>query len=398
MKYVVLIGDGMADHPIDVLKGKTILEAASTPNMDKMALEGVCGLASNVPEGYPAGSDVANMSVLGYDPRKYYSGRAPLEAASMGVGLKEGEVAFRCNLITIENGLILDHSAGHISSGEAAQLIEAVEEHLGDKVHFYPGFSYRHLLIAPFGVDCNCTPPHDVLEQPAKDYMPKGEASEELSKLIESSWDILENHPVNIKRIEEGKKPANSIWFWGQGYAPEFPLFYDLYDLNASVISAVDLIKGLGVYAGMEVLDVPGATGYLDTNYAGKVGFALKALENHDVVFVHVEAPDEAGHMGNIEAKIQAVEDFDGKIVGPIMEGVEGLDDDCIILVLPDHPTPIALRTHTSEPVPFVVWSTADIIQDEVMEYTEKSALNGSLGTVEGNDLIDLLVEIGKAN
>ncbi|MBP2030083.1 2,3-bisphosphoglycerate-independent phosphoglycerate mutase [Methanohalophilus levihalophilus] len=398
MKYVVLIGDGMADHPIESLGGNTILEAASTPNMDKMAMEGACGLANNVPEGYPAGSDVANMSVLGYDPRKYYSGRAPLEAASMGVSLKEGEVAFRCNLITIENGLILDHSAGHISSGEAAQLIEAVEEELGNDVHFYPGFSYRHLMTAPFGVDCNCTPPHDVLEQPVKDHMPKGEASDELGKLIEASWDILAEHPVNIQRIKEGKKPANSIWFWGQGYAPEFPMFYDLYGLTASVISAVDLIKGLGVYAGMEVLDVPGATGYLDTNYAGKVGFALKALENHDAVFVHVEAPDEAGHMGNIEAKIQAVEDFDGKIVGPILEGVEDLDDDCIVLVLPDHPTPIALRTHTSESVPFVVWSTADFIRDEVTEYTEEQAADGSLGTVEGNDLIDLLVELGEAN
>lgn len=398
MKYIVLIGDGMADHPIDSLGGKTILEAASTPNMDKMAREGACGLTNNVPDGYPAGSDVANMSVLGYDPRKYYSGRAPLEAASMGIGLKEGEVAFRCNLITIEDGLILDHSAGHISSEEAAQLIEAVEEKLGDDVHFYPGFSYRHLMTAPFGADSDCTPPHDVLEQPVKDHMPRGESSGKLGKLIEASWDILEDHPVNVQRIEEGKRPANSVWFWGQGYAPEFPLFYDLYGLSASVISAVDLIKGLGVYAGMEVLDVPGATGYLDTNYAGKVGFALKALENHDAVFVHVEAPDEAGHMGNIEAKIQAVEDFDGKIVGPIMEGVGSLDDDCIILVLPDHPTPIALRTHTPESVPFVVWSTADFVRDEVTEYTEKMAANGSLGSVEGNDLINLLVDLGKAN
>ncbi|MDK2891935.1 cofactor-independent phosphoglycerate mutase [Methanohalophilus sp.] len=398
MKYIVLIGDGMADHPIDILGGKTILEAASTPNMDKMAREGACGLANNVPDGYPAGSDVANMSIMGYDPRKYYSGRAPLEAASMGIGLKEGEVAFRCNLITIENGLIIDHSAGHISSEEAAQLIKAVEKKLGGDVHFYPGFSYRHLMVAPFGVNCICTPPHDVLGQPVKAHMPKGDASGNLSKLIEASWDVLENHPVNAQRIEEGKRPANSIWFWGQGYAPEFPMFYDLYELRASVISAVDLIKGLGVYAGMDVLNVPGATGYIDTNYAGKVAFALKALENHDAVFVHVEAPDEAGHMGNIEAKIQAVEDFDGKIVGPILDGVESLDEDCIVLVLPDHPTPIALRTHTPESVPFVVWSTADIIRDEVVEYTEKSVANGCLGTVEGNDLIKLLMKLEKSN
>jgi 2,3-bisphosphoglycerate-independent phosphoglycerate mutase len=366
--------------------------------MDRMAREGVCGLASNVPHGYPAGSDVANMSVMGYDPRKYYSGRAPLEAASMGIPLKDGDIAFRCNLITIEDGVILDHSAGHISTDEATQLIKSIEEILGNVIHFYPGFSYRHLMVAPFGVDCNCTPPHDVVDQPVKENMPHGEDSEVLRELIEASWEILEEHPVNRLRIESGKRPANSIWFWGQGYAPDFPLFSGLYGLHASVISAVDLIKGLGIYAGMDVIEVPGATGYLDTNYAGKAGFALEALETHDAVFVHVEAPDEAGHMGNIEAKIQAVEDFDGKIVGPIIKGVELLGEECTILVLPDHPTPISLRTHTPEPVPFAIWSTAIMSPDDVVEYTEKSASNGSLGTVEGSSLINLLLKLGNIN
>jgi 2,3-bisphosphoglycerate-independent phosphoglycerate mutase len=394
MKYIILIGDGMADHPVEALGGKTVLEAAETPNMDRMAGEGLCGLAANVPEGYPPGSDVANMSIFGYDPRKYYSGRAPLEAASMGIPLKAEDVAFRCNLITLEDGLIIDHSAGHISSEEAAQLIASLEERLGGAVHFYPGFSYRHLMVAPFGAGCDCTPPHDVPGQPAAEHMPRGEAAEELRKFIEASWEILAGHPVNRQRIREGKRPANSVWFWGQGYAPAFPAFSDLYGLRASVISAVDLIKGLGVYAGMEVIEVPGATGYLDTNYAGKVEFALQALGDRDMVIVHVEAPDEAGHMGSVEAKMQAVEDFDGRIVGPVLDGVASLGEDCIVLVLPDHPTPLAIRTHTSEPIPFAVWSTAGLAADDVTEFTEKAASRGSFGTVEGCDLINRLLSL----
>ncbi|ADE35756.1 cofactor-independent phosphoglycerate mutase [Methanohalophilus mahii] len=394
MKHIVLIGDGMADYPIKELGDKTVLEAADTPHMDRMALEGINGLATNVPDGMPAGSDVANMSVLGYDPAKHYSGRAPLEAASMGIELDKNDVAFRCNLITIENGDILDHSAGHISTEEASQLMQAIEDELGGDVHFYPGISYRHLMVAQFGADAVCTPPHDVVEEPALDHMPRGDSAEKLQELIRASWNILSEHPVNKKRIEEGKRPANSIWLWGQGYAPSMPSFEEMYGLKAAVISAVDLIKGLGICEGMDVIEVPGATGYLDTNYVGKAEYALESLKDHDIVFVHVEAPDEAGHMGSLEAKIQAVEDFDSKVVGTILEGIEKLSEECTVLVLPDHPTPIAVRTHTPDPVPFVIYPSFNRDADIVKTYSEDAATDGILSTVRGCDLIRTMLSL----
>lgn len=394
MKHIVLIGDGMADYPIKELGDKTVLEAADIPHMDRMALEGINGLATNVPDGMPAGSDVANMSILGYDPAKYYSGRAPLEAASMGIELDKNDVAFRCNLITIKNGDILDHSAGHISTEEASQFMQAIEEELGGDVHFYPGISYRHLMVAQFGADAVCTPPHDVVEKPVSDHMPMGDSAKKLEALIRASWDILSEHPVNKKRIEEGKKPANSIWFWGQGYAPSMPSFEEMYGLKAAVISAVDLIKGLGICGGMDVIEVPGATGYLDTNYVGKAEYALESLKDHDIVFVHVEAPDEAGHMGSLEAKIEAVEDFDSKVVGTILEGIEKLSEECNVLVLPDHPTPIAVRTHTPDPVPFVIYPSFNKDADIVKTYSEDAATDGVLSTVKGCNLVHTLLSL----
>ncbi|MCD4800890.1 MAG: cofactor-independent phosphoglycerate mutase, partial [Methanococcoides sp.] len=297
MKYIILIGDGMADHPLEELGGRTVLQKANTPNMDQMTKNGLAGLAINVPEGYPPGSDVANMSVMGYDPALYYSGRAPLEAASMDIPLGSKDVAFRCNLITIKDGLIADHSAGHITSEEARELIEAVDAELGsEELKFYPGISYRHLLVASNGLGANadCTPPHDVIDGKMDDHMPKGEGSDVLGKLIKGSIPILEGHPINEKRVSEGKNPGNSVWFWGQGYAPSFRTFEELYGLTGSVISAVDLIMGLGMYAGLDVIEVPGATGYLDTNYVGKAEFAMESLKDKDFVVVHVEAPDEA--------------------------------------------------------------------------------------------------------
>jgi len=394
MKYIVLIGDGMADYPIKELGDKTVLEAAQTPHMDRMAREGINGLATNVPDGMPAGSDVANMSVLGYDPAKYYSGRAPLEAASMGIELDKNDVAFRCNLITIENGDILDHSAGHISTEEASQLMQAIEDELGGDVRFYPGISYRHLMVAQFGADAVCTPPHDVVEDPASAHMPRGDSAEKLQELIRASRDILSEHPVNKKRIEEGKRPANSIWLWGQGYAPSMPSFEEIYELKAAVISAVDLIKGLGICEGMDVIEVPGATGYLDTNYVGKAEYALESLKDHDIVFVHVEAPDEAGHMGSLEAKMQAVEDFDSKVVGTILDGIEKMSEECTVLVLPDHPTPIAVRTHTPDPVPFVIYPSFNRDADIVKTYSEDAATDGILSTVRGCDLIHTMLSL----
>ncbi len=397
MKYAVLIGDGMADFPMDEFGGKTVLQKANTPNMDYITKNGRAGLARTVPDGMPPGSDVANMSILGYDPKKYYSGRAPLEAASMGIPLNDGDVAFRCNLITITDGIIADYSAGHITSEEAKTLIEAVDSRIGtEKIRFYPGISYRHLMVASgdVGIDAECTPPHDVIGEAKSEYMPKGKDSELLCELTDASRTILEKHPVNSERVKAGKNPANYIWLWGQGYAPSFIEFEQLYGMSGSIISAVDLLKGIGIYAGLDVIDVPGATGYLDTNYSGKAEYAIESLKDHDFVFVHVEAPDEAGHMGDVDAKIQAIEDFDKLVVGRILEYARESDEDFTILVLPDHPTPISLKTHTSDPVPFAIYSTADKDPDGAAAFDEESAKQGSFGTVYAADLVQILIDL----
>ncbi|NOR47395.1 MAG: cofactor-independent phosphoglycerate mutase, partial [Methanosarcinaceae archaeon] len=348
-------------------------------------------------DGMPPGSDVANMSILGYDPKKYYSGRAPLEAASMGIPLNDGDVAFRCNLITITDGIIADYSAGHITSEEAKTLIEAVDSRIGtENIRFYPGISYRHLMVASgdVGIDAECTPPHDVIGEAKSEYMPKGKDSELLCELTDASRTILEKHPVNSERVKAGKNPANYIWLWGQGYAPSFIEFEQLYGMSGSIISAVDLLKGIGIYAGLDVIDVPGATGYLDTNYSGKAEYAIESLKDHDFVFVHVEAPDEAGHMGDVDAKIRAIEDFDKLVVGRILEYARESDEDFTILVLPDHPTPISLKTHTSDPVPFAIYSTADKDPDGATAFDEESAKQGSFGTVYAPDLVQILIDL----
>jgi 2,3-bisphosphoglycerate-independent phosphoglycerate mutase len=396
MKYAVLIGDGMADYPIDKLGGRTILQAARTPAMDSIAARGKTGLAKTVPDGFPPGSDVANMSILGYDPAAYYSGRAPLEAASMGVALAADDVAFRCNLITIENGKIKDYSAGHISSDEAEILIETLDSELRtDKVRFYPGISYRHLIVAAnnFGAETECTPPHDITGERKDSYLPRGKDGDFFSGLIEASTVVLGLHPVNLKRVQEGKNPANSIWVWGQGYAPKFTSFQELYRKKGAIISAVDLLKGIGIYAGLDVIEVPGATGYLDTNYEGKASAAIKALKTRDLVFLHVEAPDEAGHEGSIEKKLKAVEDFDSRIVAPILKHAETSDEPFTILVLPDHPTPISIKTHTKDPIPFAVYRTDKPDKDSVKTFDEESVKNGSMGLVKASDLIGMIVK-----
>jgi 2,3-bisphosphoglycerate-independent phosphoglycerate mutase len=396
MKYAVLIGDGMADYPIDKLGGRTILQAARTPAMDSIAARGKTGLAKTVPDGFPPGSDVANMSILGYDPAAYYSGRAPLEAASMGVALAADDVAFRCNLITIENGKIKDYSAGHISSDEAEILIETLDSELRtEKVRFYPGISYRHLIVAAnnFGAETECTPPHDITGERKDSYLPRGKDGDFFSGLIEASTVVLGLHPVNLKRVQEGKNPANSIWVWGQGYAPKFTSFQELYRKKGAIISAVDLLKGIGIYAGLDVIEVPGATGYLDTNYEGKASAAIEALKTRDLVFVHVEAPDEAGHEGSIEKKLKAVEDFDSRIVAPILKHAETSDEPFTILVLPDHPTPISIKTHTKDPIPFAVYRTDKPDKDSVKTFDEESVKNGSMGLVKASDLIGMIVK-----
>lgn len=395
MKYVVLIGDGMADEPLEEIGGMTVLQKANTSNMDYITTYGRAGLAQTVPEGLAPGSDVANMSIVGYDPKKYYSGRAPLEAASMGVELEKDDVAFRCNLITIKDDLITDYSSGHITNNEAKEIIETVDAELGDeRFSFHPGISYRHLMVSKnsLGANTECVPPHDVIDENRHEHMPKGEDSEVISELIESSMKILADHPVNNKRIAEGKNPGNSIWLWGQGFAPAFTAFGELYGLRGAIISAVDLVKGIGIYAGLDVIEVPGATGYLDTNYIGKAEYAMEALKDHDFVFVHVEAPDEAGHMGDMNAKIQAIEDFDEKVVGTVLKAAKEMDDDVTIMVLPDHPTPIALRTHTSVPIPVAIYCTSEENVDDADAFNEESVKKGALGTVYAADLVGMLI------
>lgn len=396
MKYAVLIGDGMADYPIEKLGGKTILQAARTPAMDYIAAHGKIGLAKTIPDELHPGSDVANMSILGYDPAVYYSGRAPLEAASMGVALASDDVAFRCNLVTIEHRRIKDYSAGHISSEEARILIETLDAELGnEELSFNPGISYRHLLVAKnnLGAETECTPPHDITGKKIEEYLPGGKDGDFFSDLMKKSMIVLELHPVNLKRIEEGKNPANSIWVWGQGYAPKFTPFQELYGKTGAVISAVDLLKGIGVYAGMDVIEVQGATGYLDTNYEGKASAAIEVLKTRDLVFVHVEAPDEAGHEGSIDKKLKAVEDFDSRIVVPILKHAMASDEPFTILVLPDHPTPISIKTHARDPVPFAVYRTDKTESDSSETFDEESAKKGSLGLVKASDIIGILVK-----
>ena len=362
MKYIVLLGDGMSDYPIERLGGKTPLEYAHTPNMDYIAETGLIGRVRTVPDGFPPGSDVSNLSIFGYDPAKYYTGRSPLEAASMGVELEPDDVAYRCNLVTLAEGMggliMEDFSGGHISTEEAAELIAELAEKLGgDEFNFYPGVSYRHLMVWRNGKDrADTTPPHDISDRLIGPHLPKGEGSAELARLIRASREILEKSEVNIKRINRGENPANSIWLWGQGKAPKMPGYQGRYGLTGSVISAVDLMKGIGHYAGLDIVNVPGATGYIDTNYRGKAEHALRELESKEFVYLHVEAPDEASHSGSLDNKIRAIEDFDGKVVGPVLNGLKKSGHSFRIIVLPDHATPLCKKTHTSDPVPFAIY------------------------------------------
>ncbi|MFZ3072793.1 MAG: cofactor-independent phosphoglycerate mutase [Thermodesulfobacteriota bacterium] len=362
MKYAILIGDGMADEPIGEFGGKTPLEQAKTPNMDAIASSGDTGLFKSVPDGFPPGSDVANMSILGYDPAEYYSGRAPLEAASIGVKLSNDDVAFRCNMVSLGGNpgaeVMADYSAGQISTEEGAALIEALNKTLAsDEFRFYPGKSYRHLMVWKDGKDKFTTiPAHDVSDKEIKEYLPKGDGAKAILALMEKSMGVLKGHPVNLERAKSGKKTADSIWLWGQGRAPKMPAMKEKYGLDGAMISAVDLMNGLGIYAGLEVIKVPGITGYLDSDHDATVRYALKALETKDFVCVHVEAPDEAGHQGNLKDKMQAIEDFDGKVVGPMMQGLKRYFEHKI-MVITDHPTPVALKTHTAAPVPYAMYS-----------------------------------------
>ena len=389
MKLVVLLGDGMADLPLEALGSRTPLQAAEKPNMDRLARQGRSGLARTVPEGYAPGSDVANLSVLGYDPAECYTGRAPLEAAAMNVHLGPGEIAFRCNFVTIEKGLMKDYSAGHISSEEGRQLIQALAPLMPGR-RLYPGVSYRNLLVLQAGAKAECTPPHDISGQPVAKHLPRGQDSQLLMALMKAARPVLEKHPVNRRRIAAGKRPANAIWLWGQGPAPAMPSFSRKYGLSGAMISAVDLLKGIGRYAGLEVIDVPGATGNIDTNYQGKVDAALHALQSRDFVYLHIEAPDEAGHEGETDLKVRAIELFDEKVVGPVVRGLEESGEEWRVLLMPDHATPIAIKTHSSDPVPFTI-AGSEIKSDGVERFDEAAAKAGGHGLVQATELVGIM-------
>ena len=401
MKYLIILGDGMSDEPLANYGGKTPLQMANKPNIDWLAKNGRSGLLTTVPASMHPGSEVANMAVLGYDVEKVFEGRGVLEAASMGVVIEPNDMCLRCNLITIEDERIKNHSAGHITTKEAAELIQFLNNELGNEdIQFYPGVSYRHILVIKNGnKQLDCTPPHDVLGTLYKDVLINAESSKAdktavlLNDLILKSQELLENHPINIKRRAEGKDPANSIWPWSPGYKPTMPTLKDMFGVEKSaVISAVDLIHGIGVYAGMEVVHVEGATGLYDTNYEGKAKATIDALRTNDFVYLHVEASDEAGHEGDVELKVKTIEYLDQRIVKYILEEIKDFDQPVSIAILPDHPTPCAIRTHTYDPVPFTIYSPTKE-PDKVEMYDEFSVKEGSLGLLKGDEFIRTFLE-----
>lgn len=391
MKYIVIVPDGAADYPIELLEGKTPLEAADTPFMDSLAKKAILGRVKPVPKGFKPASDVANLSLLGYDPQEYYSGRGPLEAANLGISLEDNDLAFRCNLISASEGKLLDYSAGHITDREAKILLKSLDDHLGsDSIKFFHGTSYRNLMVFR-----NCThlnldkleywAPHDILGKDIQEHLPKGENNQVLIDLMQRSKEILKEHEINKVRVDLGENPANMIWLWGCGKKPSMPLFEDKFGLKGAVISAVDLIKGIGKIIGFRVLEVEGVTGYYDTNYKGKAEAAIKALDDVDVVFVHIEAPDEAGHNQDLRMKMTCIERIDKLVVGTIMENLKSKD--FRILITPDHPTPLSLRTHTDEPVPFLIFGKG-IDAGGFSCFCENEAAQSSIYFERGEDLM----------
>ncbi len=400
MKYLLLIGDGMSGHPIKKLHGQTTMEAAKTPNMDFLASHGTVGLYKSVPDNLPPGSDVANLSLLGYDPNEFYTGRSPLEAASMGVELKQSELAFRTNLVSLKPSgdtfIMDDYSAGHISTEDASELIKTLDEELSKEgVRFYPGVAYRHLMVWEHDSnEIKTTPPHDISDKDILGHTPTGPGSDKLDKLMAKSREIFKDHPVNVRRRENGQKTADSIWLWGQGRAPDMVTFKEKFGKVGSLISAVDLMKGIGIYAGLDIINVPGATGFLDTNFEGKADAAVKSLKEKDFVCVHVEAPDEEGHQGHIDGKIMAIEEFDVRVVGRILEAMKG--EDFRVIVTNDHPTPVELKTHVSESVPFVLYDSTNEVSgpSRLNEVTAKST---GIEVENVDDFMGSLLQISKA-
>jgi len=381
MKCILILGDGMADEPIPQLGGKTPLEYAQTPNMDRMAREGGCGMLHTIPDGFEPGSDIANMAILGYAPERYYTGRGPLEALSMGVNLAPTDIAYRCNIVTVKDETMTDFSAGHISSAEGAALFASLAPFVPE-VTLKAGVSYRNLLVIPNGSAADSAAPHDIVGKCITEYLPRNGDAPLLLSCMEKSRKVFSNHPVNTARVTAGKPLATQIWPWSGGSRPAFPPFSEKYHCKGGMISAVDLLNGIARCAGMEIITVPGATGYFDTDYMAKARYALDAIKHLDFVYVHIEAPDEAGHAGSIEEKVRAIENVD-RVVGAIREEFDG-----IVAVLPDHPTPIRIKTHSREPVPFVVTGKG---MDNVMHFSEKEARSGMFGTKEATDFLSFL-------
>lgn len=395
MKYAIVVPDGLADFPLEELDGKTPIEVARVPNMDAVSRAGKLGTAVTIPEGMPAGSDVANLSLLGYDPRRYYTGRAPLEAASLGVGLGAEEVAFRCNLVTVSDGVMVDYSAGHIRTEEARVLLGLLSQQLaGEEVTFHLGTSYRHLMVyrGSEPMEVHTTPPHDIMGEPIERHLPRGRGAELLVRLMERSRAVLAGHEVNAVRRDLGENPATMIWLWGEGRRPEMPSFQERFGLRAGVISAVDLINGIGVLLGMERIRVPGATGYYDTDYAAKGRYAVEALERLDLVYVHVEAPDEAAHDGSARMKVETLERIDRYVVGPLWEALKERGE-YRMMVVSDHYTSTERRTHVAEPVPFAICGTG-IEPIRELPFSEANAAMGELEIDQGHLLMEYFLGV----
>ncbi len=401
MKYIVVLGDGMGDYPIEQLNNKTPLQYAHKPSMDYLAERGIIGTARTIPEGMPPGSDTANLSVLGYDPEEYYSGRSPFEAVGMGVPMGGDDVSFRCNLVTLsedgpyEEKTLVDYSAGEISTDEADVLMREIDNQLAtEEISFYSGMNYRHLMIWKEGpYNWKLTPPHDIIGQNITGYLPRGNSAEIIKRMMIRSHEILKGHPINHKRINKGLNPANSIWIWGEGKKPLLPAFNIKYGLKGSVITAVDLVKGIAICVGMEFVKVPGVTGNINTNFTGKAEYALEALKKgQDFVYIHIEAPDECGHRNEVGNKIKAIELIDKLIVKVIIKGLEEADMDYRIMILPDHYTPLSLRTHTVDPVPFLIYQRNDERSNAYKTYDEFTARQSGLHISEGHKLMDFFL------
>ncbi len=396
MKYIVILGDGMADWPVEKLNNKTPLEVANKPVIDNLCKNGTLGLVKTVADGIKPGSDVANLSVMGYDIKKYYTGRSPLEAASIGVSLKDDDITFRCNLVTLSDETdycqktMLDYSSGEITTDEARQIMETIAKELNtDCIKFYPGISYRHLMVWTGGsTNVKLTPPHDISDKKVTGHLPEGDGADIIADMMKKSEAILKNHPVNISRKERGLAPATSIWLWGEGKKATLDSFKEKFNKDAAVISAVDLIRGIGICADMQIIDVPGITGNIDTNFEGKAEAALNALLcGKDLVYVHMEAPDECGHHGEVENKVKAIEYIDNKVVKYIKEGLDKAGVDYKFLILPDHPTPLSIKTHSSDPVPFVIYDSTKQ-KNNPYTYTEANAKQTGLYIDPGHDLM----------